>query len=212
VSCLCRYVSRPKTCHWTAAKRVLRYLKGSSFSGIVFSHHSSPTECSAFVDSTWGSGPASVVSVSGQLVCLGPVGAPHTPSVGAAPISWRSALQTVVAQSTCEAEYIAVASVSQEILFVRQLLTDLGLNLPGSTPVFCDNQSAIRNVTRGCTSQKTRHISNITSVETWRQKASFAWCMSPQLTTAQTCSRSPCHWLPSITYGGRSLISNPVFL
>jgi hypothetical protein len=159
VSCLCRYVSRPKTCHWTPAKRVLRYLKGSSFSGIVFSHHSSPIECSAFVDSTWGSDPASVVSVSGQLVCLGPVGAPHTPSVGDAPTFWRFALQTVVAQSTCEAEYIVVASVSQEILFVRQLLTDLGLNLQGPTPVFCDNQSTIRNVTRGCTSRKTRHIS-----------------------------------------------------
>jgi hypothetical protein len=92
VPCLCHYVSRPKTCHWTAAKRVMRYLKGSSFTCIVFSHHSEPIECSAFVDSTWGSDPASVVSVSGQIVCLGPVGATHTPSVGAAPISWRFAL------------------------------------------------------------------------------------------------------------------------
>jgi hypothetical protein len=89
---------------------------------------------------------------------MGPVGATDSPSTGAAPISWRSALQTVVAQSTCEAEYIAVASVCQEILFARQLLADLGLPQSLPTPVFCDNQSAIRNVTRGCTSRKTRHI------------------------------------------------------
>jgi hypothetical protein len=74
VSCLCRYVSRSKTCHWTAAKRVMRYLKGSSFTGIVFRHYLEPIECSAFVDSTWGSDPASAASVNGQIVCLGPVG------------------------------------------------------------------------------------------------------------------------------------------
>mmetsp|Transcript_12208 Transcript_12208/g.21920 ORF Transcript_12208/g.21920 Transcript_12208/m.21920 type:complete len:504 (-) Transcript_12208:653-2164(-) len=81
VSFLCRFVSKPQLCHWTAAKRVLRYL-----------------------------GPASDGDSPLQI----------------SPISWRSALQSVVAQSTCEAEYIAVASVSQEILFLRQLLTNLG--------------------------------------------------------------------------------------
>jgi hypothetical protein len=91
--------------------------------------------------------------------CLGPMGATHTPSVGAAPNFWRSALQTIVAQSTCEAEYIVVATISQENLFVRMLLTDLGFHQPSPTPMFCNNRSAIHNVTRGCTSRKTRHIS-----------------------------------------------------
>lgn len=97
------------------------------------------------------------MSVSGQIVYLGPASDGDSP-LQISPISWRSALQSVVAQSTCEAEYIAVASVSQEILFLRQLLTDLGRPPTCATIVLCDNQCAIQNVTRGCTSRKTRHI------------------------------------------------------
>jgi hypothetical protein len=92
VSCLCRYVAHPKLCYWTAAKRVLHYLKGTSHVDISVHHHSQPLHYSAFVDSTLGSEPASSVFVSGKILCIGPVGATDSPSVGAAPISWRSAL------------------------------------------------------------------------------------------------------------------------
>jgi hypothetical protein len=90
--CLASAASSPGPRH-AAAKRVLRYLKGSSFTYIVFSHHSEPIECTAFVDSTWGSDPDSLVFVTGHIVCLGILGATHSPFVGAAPMSWRSALQ-----------------------------------------------------------------------------------------------------------------------
>jgi histone deacetylase 1/2 len=59
VSCLCRFVSKPQLCHWTAAKRVLRYLEGTSNRGISFQHHPYGIVLSAFADSTWGSDPSS---------------------------------------------------------------------------------------------------------------------------------------------------------
>jgi hypothetical protein len=158
VSCQCRFVSKPQLCHWTAAKRVLRYLKGTSNRGISFQHHPSGIVLNAFADSTWGSDPSSSMSVSGQIVYLGPSSDGDSPPLQISPISWRSALQSVVAQSTCEAEYIVVASVCQEILFLCQMVTDLGHPPTRATVVFCDNHCAIHNVTRGCTSRKTRHI------------------------------------------------------
>jgi hypothetical protein len=51
------------------------------------------------------------------------------------------------------------ASANHEIIFVRQFLIDLCLHQFCPTHVFCDNQSAIRNVTRGRNSRKTRHSS-----------------------------------------------------
>jgi hypothetical protein len=60
VSCLCRFVSKLQLCHLTAAKGVLRYLKGTSNRGLTIWHHPLVIRLSAFVDSTWGSDPFSI--------------------------------------------------------------------------------------------------------------------------------------------------------
>ena len=51
--------------------------------------------------------------------------------------------QAIVALSTTEAEYIALGSATQEAIWLHQLLTDLRINIKGSTEVLEDNQSAI---------------------------------------------------------------------
>jgi hypothetical protein len=49
----------------------------------------------------------------------------------------------MVTLSTTEAEYIAAVSAGQEILWLRNLLTEMGFELKGSSTLYIDNQSAV---------------------------------------------------------------------
>lgn len=72
-------------------------------------------------------------------------------------IHWNSKLQTVPALSTCEAEWYAIDHLNKDLLWIRQILTDIGLNLP-TTKVFCDNKPTIRTLTSEHVTTKTRHV------------------------------------------------------
>ena len=60
-----------------------------------------------------------------------------------APISWQSKLQSIVATSTCEAEYIAASTAVQEGMWLRKLTADIqGKTAP--IPLYVDNEAAIK--------------------------------------------------------------------
>ena len=59
------------------------------------------------------------------------------------PVSWKSRKQDSVALSTAEAEYIALSSAAQETVWIRRLVTELGMEPEGPTTLMEDNQSAI---------------------------------------------------------------------
>ena len=64
--------------------------------------------------------------------------------MGTGAISWSSKLQSIVALSTTEAEYVAAVSAGTELLWLRNLFTELGINSSTSpSPLFIDNQSAL---------------------------------------------------------------------
>ena len=58
-------------------------------------------------------------------------------------ISWIKQKQTTVALSTAEAEYVALGSATQEVIWLRQLMTDLDVSQVKPTVIRDDNQSAI---------------------------------------------------------------------
>ena len=62
---------------------------------------------------------------------------------GGGPISWRSKMQRV-ATSTAEAECMAMSETSKEILYQRQLLTELGEAMEKPTPMFVDMTQQFR--------------------------------------------------------------------
>lgn len=131
VSNVAKYSANPTKQHWTAVKRIFRYLKGTLNYGLLFSKEGS-ADCVGFSDADWGGDHDDRKSTSGYLFQLS----------GAA-ISWRSKKQTSVALSTAEAEYIALASAAQEALWLRQLTTDLKHEPAAATVIFEDNQSTI---------------------------------------------------------------------
>lgn len=131
VHALSKFMHKPTTSHYQAALRVLQYLKGSPEQGILFANTSTAT-LTAYCDSDWAGCSSTRKSTTGFCLLL-----------GRSPISWKSKRQTVVARSSAEAEYRAMAMATCEVLWVKQLLKDLDITDCAPTPLFCDNRAAL---------------------------------------------------------------------
>jgi hypothetical protein len=92
VGMLCRFNSAPGPPHIAAAKSVLRYLNGTWHLDVSYS--SSPTPLQGYCDADYACDLAGRESTTGWIYYK-----------NGGPISWQSKLQSVVAHSTCEAEY-----------------------------------------------------------------------------------------------------------
>lgn len=73
-------------------------------------------------------------------------------------ISWRSKKQTVVARSSTESEYRALADATSELLWLRWLLIDMGVTHSAATMLHCDNRSAIQISHNDVFHERTKHI------------------------------------------------------
>ena len=73
-------------------------------------------------------------------------------------VAWASKLHSSVALSTTEAEYMALSASTQEVVFLRQLLLNLGEFSGGPTPMFEDNEGCEALATNTITTAKTKHI------------------------------------------------------
>jgi len=133
----------PRTLHLMAAKRALRYLLGTIDLGIELT--AKATKLEGWCDASWAPKPDRK-SVSGFIALI-----------GNAPVAWKSVRQRVVALSSCEAEYIAMAELAKELLWLRNLLADLGL-VQGPTIVYCDNKSAIATALHTSVKARSKHI------------------------------------------------------
>merc|ERR1712032_1128033 len=127
--------------------RVLRYLKGSRLWSLKVTRNPD-SSLSAYVDADYGGDLDTRRSTTGYLVY-------H----GLNLISWCSKLQEIVTQSTMEAEYVALSSVTKEVIWIRNLLDELGF--PQTTPcrVKEDNQPCIKFATdQGRFHRRSKHI------------------------------------------------------
>ena len=134
VGVLARFSRNPGKDHWNALKRVLRYLKGTVDFKLTYSPDSGGgTELfTTYSDADYAGDESSSRSTSGWVVKMG---------TGA--VSWMSRLQSFVTLSTTEAEYVSAVSAGQEILWLRNLFTELGYPQATASTLKMDNQSAI---------------------------------------------------------------------
>jgi hypothetical protein len=148
---LSRFMACATNQHWEAAKHVLRYLKGTQTLGLKFASNTSSMQESAwemYSDADFAADVDKRRSTTGAVLMM------H----GAA-VLWISKLQSVVATSTTEAEFIAAAMATKEGLWVRKLLGEMnGQVQPLSLSV--DNQAAIVLISEHTAGQsgRTKHI------------------------------------------------------
>jgi hypothetical protein len=133
VAALGQHSASPSTEHQHALDCTFRYLRATSDKHLVFQRGTPGSlMLHGFIDADWASDVNDCKSMSGFIFMLG----------GTA-VSWSSKKQTSVALSSTEAEYIAAAHTTKEVIWLRRLLTDLGLDLDSPTTLHVDNQSAI---------------------------------------------------------------------
>ena len=75
-----------------------------------------------------------------------------------APVSFAAKRLKVVAMSSAEAEYAAAAYACKEIVFVRNVLSDLGFRITGPTVLAVDNQAAIKIAENAGVTARNKHF------------------------------------------------------
>lgn len=128
-------------------KRILKYLHGVPDLRITYSATSPPNVLQAFCDADYAGDLDDRKSRSGFVLTL-----------NGGPIAWGSRKQGCTAASTTEAEYVAAHLATQEIIWLRQLLSDLGRKQPEPTILRSDNQAAIRLVRNPEFHKRTKHV------------------------------------------------------
>lgn len=147
VSKLSQFNSHPHEEHLNAAKYLLRYLNKYPKGMISYCNLNEKFIC--FTDADWGCDSCDRKSYTGFVMFM----------AGGA-VAWESKKQSVVALSTMEAEYVAVCQGAKEVVFVRNLLEEMGFNEFTCEPtrIMCDNQGAQFMVKNPTVHKRSKHI------------------------------------------------------
>eukprot|EP00253_Pinus_taeda_P005970 PITA_05970 len=146
ISVLSQFMSRPLDSHWNAAKCVLRYLSGTCNYGLLYNDISDVTLV-GYSDSDWAGNLDDHRSITGYAF-----------SIGSRVISWSRKKQSIVALSSCEAEYQASCAATCEAIWLRRLLSDTGEGQEEATSIKTDNQSTIKLAYNPVFHKNTKHI------------------------------------------------------
>jgi hypothetical protein len=143
VGVLCRFMANPGRAHWEAAKRVLRYLKGTSDRALGLG---GDLILRAYTDADYAGDQDDRKSTGAYVF-----------TIGDGAVSWASKKQPVVALSTLEAEYMAMTQAAKEAIWIRSLLRELGCNLD-DVLIHGDNQGAIALSRSSVFHNRSKHI------------------------------------------------------
>ncbi|RVW30967.1 Retrovirus-related Pol polyprotein from transposon TNT 1-94 [Vitis vinifera] len=131
VSVVSQFLQSPCDSHWDAVIRILRYIKSTPGQGVLYENRGH-TQVVGYTDADWAGSPTDRRSTSGYCVFI-----------GGNLISWKSKKQDVVARSSAEAEYRAMALATCELIWLRHLLQELRFGKDEQMKLICDNQAAL---------------------------------------------------------------------
>ncbi|KAK6160335.1 hypothetical protein DH2020_003716 [Rehmannia glutinosa] len=146
VGLVSRYMENPTTTHFKAAKRILRYLKGTINFGLLYSV-SNDYKLVGYSDSDWAGDTDDRKSTTGFTFFMGDTA-----------FTWGSKKQPIVTLSTCEAEYVAATSCVSHAIWLRNLLKELSISQEDPTEIYVDNKSAIALAKNPVFHNRSKHI------------------------------------------------------
>ncbi|CAD6925284.1 unnamed protein product [Tilletia laevis] len=145
---LSRFQARPTAEHIDHAKRALRFLRKTASEDLIFERASKDVlGLVGYTDSDLAGDVETSRSTTGFVFYI------H-----GNPVSWSSRLQTSVAMSTVEAEYIALAEGLREGLWLRNLLTELGFPPQVPFQIHTDNEGTRMIAKNPEAHKRTKHI------------------------------------------------------
>jgi hypothetical protein len=133
VSACGKFSKNPGNDHWLALLRILSYLNGTQDMRLHLGGIAASLVLETFSDADWAGDLDQRKSRSGYVVLL-----------NKNPVIWSSKLQTTVALSSTEAEYIALSAATRDTIWSRILLGELGFEQTSPTTIYEDNQSCIK--------------------------------------------------------------------
>ena len=148
VTLLSRFMQKPTKMHLKLARGILHYLIPTKDYDLKYWRTNKPLQIEGDSDSDWASD-IDFQSISGYTFRL---------NRASALVSWRSGKQSLVAASSCEAEYIALFHAALEGLFIRLVLSELLLAPPQTVMLYGDNIGSITLAKHPAYHRKTRHI------------------------------------------------------
>ncbi|KAJ0528553.1 putative RNA-directed DNA polymerase [Helianthus annuus] len=146
VQFLSQFMHSPTDVHLQIALRLLRYLKSGPGCGLLFKR-SDRLDLVGYVDSDWAKCLSTRKSVTGYCVYL-----------GSSLVSWKSKKQSTVSRSTGEAEYRAMCSATCEIMWLLNLLREVGVNCGLPVKLYCDSKAAMSIAANPVFHEKTKHF------------------------------------------------------
>jgi hypothetical protein len=127
VNKICQYLHSPTTLHYTAVKRILRYIKGTLSMGLRIGKSLSML-VNGFSYADWTCCLEDRRTTGGFAIFL-----------GTNLISWSVRKQPTVLRSSTETEYKVIANATAEIMWVQTLLEELKLTRHTTALLWCDN-------------------------------------------------------------------------
>ena len=148
VNLIAQFSGNPGIPHLEAAKRILRYLKGTQdFSLVLGRQGRDAVDIVGWTDSDWAGDVDSRHSVGGFVF-----------DVAGECVSWSSKKQVSVATSSIEAEYVASANMTKETVWLQTLLKEVGYPQSQATIMHADNQGTIALAQNPTSHSRAKHI------------------------------------------------------
>ncbi|SGZ26794.1 BQ5605_C025g09958 [Microbotryum silenes-dioicae] len=148
VSYLSRFANNPGRRHWIAVKHVFCYLRATYRNELLYTRGPGKvTGVVGYSDANWGACVDTSISTMGYVFYL----------AGSA-VSWSSKRQTRVADSTTDAEYLALSHAGKEAIYLTQLLSELHVRPVDAAHIFTDNEAAAAVAHDPVRTSGTRHI------------------------------------------------------
>jgi Reverse transcriptase (RNA-dependent DNA polymerase) len=147
VSILSRKVEHPRDNDMNEVKRVIKYLKGTRQLKLMINDVSGNNELTVYSDANWAEDTDDRKSNTGYFV-----------SVNGGTISWSCRKQDLVAMSSAESEYIALAETCKEVLWLREIMKGFDMEEQKTTTILTDSQSCIALLKNQRFSHRTKHF------------------------------------------------------